>query len=97
MKKGDINVLIVDDDQTVGRTLSEVINRAGYKATFASRADEALNVVRMKQIHAAVIDCMLPAMNGIALVEELRKTRFHKGAVVLMSGIFRDKSFESKH
>ena len=56
MKKSDINVLIVDDDQTVGRTLSEVINRAGYKATFASRADEALNVVRLKHIHAAVIE-----------------------------------------
>lgn len=96
MKKNEINVLIVDDDQTVGRTLSEVVNRAGYKATAVIRADEALNTVRLKHIHVAVIDCMLPAMNGIALVEELRKTRFHNSPVILMSGIFRDKSFESE-
>ena len=96
MKKSEINVLIVDDDATVGRTLSEVISRAGYKASVAARGDEALNIVRLKQIHVAVIDCMLPAMNGIVLAEELRKTRFQNGAIVLMSGIFRDKSFESE-
>lgn len=94
MKKGEINVLIVDDDPTVARTMSEIVNRAGYKAVIAARGDEALNVVRMRAIHVALIDCMLPAMNGITLVEELRKTRFENGAVVLMSGIFRDKSFE---
>lgn len=76
MKKSDINVLIVDDDQTIGRTLSEVITRAGYRADVVNRGDEALNIVRIKNIHAAVIDCMLPAMNGIKLVEELRRLDF---------------------
>ena len=96
MKKSDINVLIVDDDATVGRTLSEVVTRSGYKAVVAARADEALNITRLKHVHVAVVDCMLPAMNGIALVAELRKTRFQNGAVILMSGIFRDRSFESE-
>jgi|GEM_PF-1047685 len=96
MKKSDINVLIVDDDKAIGKTLSEAIVRAGYKPLWASRADEALNMVRLKHVHVAVIDCMLPVKNGVQLGEELRKTRFDNGAIVLMSGIFRDKSFEAE-
>src|SRR5690606_28693874 len=38
-------------------------------------------------------DCMLPKMNGIELVNEFRKSRFQDNPVILMSGIFRDKSF----
>lgn len=96
MKKSDINVLIVDDDKAIGKTLSEAIVRAGYKPLWASRADEALNMVRLKHVHIAVIDCMLPVKNGVQLGEELRKTSFDKGAIVLMSGIFRDKAFEAE-
>lgn len=96
MKKSEINVLIVDDDKAIGKTLSEAIVRAGYKPLWASRADEALNMVRLKHVHIAVIDCMLPVKNGVALGEELRKTRFDNGAIVLMSGIFKDKSFEAE-
>lgn len=96
MKKSDIHVLIVDDDKAIGKTLSEAIVRAGYKPLWASRAEEALNMVRLTNVQVAVIDCMLPIKNGVVLGEELRKTRFDNGAIILMSGIFRDKSFESE-
>jgi DNA-binding response OmpR family regulator len=95
MKKSDIHVLIVDDDKAIGKTLSEAIVRAGYKPLWASRADEALNMVRLTHVQVAVIDCMLPLKNGVVLAEELRKTRFENGAIILMSGVFRDKSFEA--
>lgn len=96
MKKSDINILIVDDDKAIGKTLSEAVVRAGYKAFVANRADDALNLAKLKLIHAAVIDCMLPLMNGVTLGEELRKTRFDNGVIVLISGIFRDKAFEAE-
>jgi DNA-binding response OmpR family regulator/curved DNA-binding protein CbpA len=94
MRKSDITILIVDDDMAIGKTLSETISRAGYKPLVVHRADEALNVVRIKHVHAAIIDCMLPLTNGISLAEDLRKTRFENGPVILMSGIFKDKAFE---
>lgn len=96
MKKSDISVLVVDDDRAIGQTLCEAITRSGYQAVFAARGDEALNLVRIRHIHAAVVDCMLPGLNGISLVEELRKTRFDNGIVILMSGVFKDKSFEQE-
>jgi DNA-binding response OmpR family regulator len=95
MKKGEIQVLIVDDDKAIGNTLSEVIVRAGYNATVCTRTDDALNQARLKNFHAAVIDCMLPAMNGLNFTDALRQSRFGDGVVILISGIFRDKSFET--
>jgi DNA-binding response OmpR family regulator/curved DNA-binding protein CbpA len=96
MKKNEINVLIVDDDRAIGQTLSQAITRAGFKAVVATRADEALNIVKLKHVQAAIVDCMLPVTNGVALVEELRKTRFDNGIVILISGIFKDKAFETE-
>ena len=93
MKKGQINILVVDDDESSRQALGETIKRAGFKVTEASKVEEALNSVRIKPVHGAIVDCMLPRMNGIQLVEELRRGRFGNGPVIFVSGIFKDKAF----
>lgn len=96
MKKSDLHVLIVDDDKAVGKTLSEVVKRAGYKPVCVVKVDDALNFIRLRPIHAAIVDCMLPKMNGIELVKAFRQTQFGSSPVILISGIFKDKSFEQE-
>lgn len=96
MKKSDLHVLIVDDDKAVGKTLSEVVKRAGYKPVCVIKVDDALNFIRLRPIHAAIVDCMLPKMNGIELVKAFRQTQFGSSPVLLISGIFKDKSFEQE-
>lgn len=95
MKKSEIQVLIIDDEIRVRNSLSEAITKFGYKAVTASNVDEALNVVKIQPIHAAIVDCMLPKMNGIDLVAKMRQSRFRDSVVFLMSGIFKDRSFAS--
>lgn len=93
MKKADINILVVDDDQSSRAALAEAVKRAGYKVTEASKVEDALNAVRIKPVHAAIIDCMLPRMNGIQLAAELRASRFGSAPLIMVSGIFKDKAF----
>lgn len=73
--------------------MSEVVARAGFKTTVVAKAENALNSVRIKPVHAAIIDCMLPKMNGVQLAQELRKSRFGDGPIIFVSGIFKDKAF----
>lgn len=93
MKKSQIEILVVDDDVGMQTTLQTSIKNMGYKVTLAGRPDEALNLVKIKTIHLAIIDCMLPKMNGIDLACALRKSRFGEAPIILISGIFKDRTF----
>ena len=93
MNKNEINILIVDDDENSRQALNEVVVRAGFKTTVVAKAENALNSVRIKPVHGAIIDCMLPKMNGVQLAQELRKSRFGDGPIIFVSGIFKDKAF----
>ena len=63
MRKRDIHILIVDDDASFGESLSRTISKLGYKATVETSAQSALQIAKIKNIHALFIDCMLPKTN----------------------------------
>ncbi|MGE0762440.1 MAG: response regulator [Bdellovibrionales bacterium] len=96
MKKSDINILVVDDDASFRSAMAEAFKRFGYKANVVAKAEDALNAVKIKQYHAALIDCMLPRQNGVDLAKEMRRTRFAHAPIILMSGVFKDRSFASE-
>lgn len=88
-------ILILEDDQTIGLALKEVLARAGYSVFLASRPDEANTVLTSNSsIEFLFCDCLLPQMTGLDFIKQVRSNypnmRFK---VVLMSGIYTDKSF----
>lgn len=93
MRKRDIHILIVDDDASFGESLSRTISKLGYKATVETSAQSALQIAKIKNIHALFIDCMLPKTNGVELAQELRRLGLDDVPIFLMSGIFKDKAF----
>ncbi|NJM09773.1 MAG: response regulator [Bdellovibrionaceae bacterium] len=88
-----VKVLIVDDDKASGQVLSEVVKRLGFKPILTNKPVDALNVVRLQTVHAALVDVLLPKMSGVELVMEFRKTKFADNPVVFVSGVFKDKAF----
>jgi len=93
MKKSEINILIIDDDSSIRAVLTEAIKKFGYKATAVAKPDEALSLVKIKTVHLALVDMMLPRMNGLDLVKEMRMTPFADSPAIFMSGIVRDENF----
>ena len=93
MKKNDINILVVEDDRNLGAVIVEALTRSGYRAVQALRPEDAISYSKVKTFHAAVIDCMLPKMNGVALAQALRKDTMKTEPIVFMSGIYKDKGF----
>jgi CheY-like chemotaxis protein len=93
MKKSDAHVLIVEDDQTMGNAIKELLTRSGYKATLVVKPDDALSIVKLQGAQAAVIDCMLPKMNGRDLAKKLRESGAPDLPIILLSGIYKDKNF----
>jgi len=86
-------ILIVDDDKSSSQLFSEVVKRLGFKPIVANKPTDALNTVKLQSVHGAIVDVLLPKMSGVDLVSEFRKTRFADNPVILVSGVFKDKSF----
>src|SRR5207247_1843737 len=57
---------------------------------------DALNIVRLQTLHAAIVDVLLPKVTGVDLVQEFRRTRFGDSPVIFVSGVFKDKNFAAE-
>jgi CheY-like chemotaxis protein len=93
MEKSEARILIVEDDQSFGRALLELVQRSGFSADLATNPEQAISLWNNFEYHAMVIDCMLPKMNGVDLAKKLLDESSHKPPVFLMTGVFKDKSF----
>ncbi|WII73804.1 response regulator [Bdellovibrio sp. 22V] len=95
MESGKSKILILEDDESVGSALKEILSRAGHHVFLAARPDEANNVLSQNtNIEFLFCDCLLPQMTGLDFIKQAKTN--YPGArfkVVLMSGIYTDKSF----
>ena len=69
------SILIVDDEPAVTETLSIIFSRNGYQVRAAHSAEEAIEIIATWDPDLAILDVMLPGMNGIDLAVVLRDNR----------------------
>lgn len=62
-------VLVVDDEPFILRSLSFVLERAGFTVVQARNGDEALEVLRDARPRLAILDVMMPKRNGFEVCE----------------------------
>lgn len=93
MERKDINILIVEDDATLGSALVQVLAKAGLRADHIPKVEDAQKAVRLTPYHIALIDCLLPKMNGVPLAENLKESLPSPSKILLMSGVFKDRTF----
>jgi DNA-binding response OmpR family regulator len=67
-----INILILDDEQLITGTLEIILHCYGYQAFSYNSGYRALNAVRSKHFHIALVDIGMPEMNGMEFMAELR-------------------------
>jgi len=66
-------VLVVDDEPQIVRALKVVLREAGFEASAAETAAEALDAASVRPPEAAIIDLVLPDGDGIELTQRLRE------------------------
>jgi two-component system KDP operon response regulator KdpE len=66
-------VLVCDDEQQILRALRVILRDAGYEALPASTGEEALDLAAVNRPDAAIIDLVLPDLDGIELCRRLRE------------------------
>jgi len=72
MKKDELlNVLIVDDEETITQILSNGFEDNGYTCYVARDSDTALSIIRKHLIHFSLLDVRLPDKSGIELCKNI--------------------------
>ena len=72
MKQGR-TILVVDDEPTIVDGLRLTLEAEGYAVRIAGGVQTAMSVVAQSDVHAAIVDLMLPDGDGLALTRELKK------------------------
>lgn len=67
------SILICDDDSDIAAALEIYLKAEGYRTLRASNGREALDVASRETVHLALMDIMMPGMDGIAATVQLRE------------------------
>jgi len=87
-------ILIFEDDSTLGLALKKAFEKEGFVAYLTSNLSEAKAILDKNPIGTLVVDCLLPEISGVEFVESIRG-KYPVGVldVILMSGILGDPAF----
>lgn len=78
-----MRILVVEDDKKIASFIVKGLKQAGYAADHASDGEEALFMAENTTYDAAVVDIMIPKMDGLALIERLRTERIDTPVIIL--------------
>jgi DNA-binding NtrC family response regulator len=70
-RKGTI--LVIDDEEIMREILEALLTREGYEVRLAQTAAAGLEQARAMPFDAAIVDMMMPGMDGITALDELKK------------------------
>ena len=73
MKAIDHNILVVEDEKGIREAIQIYLKNQGYRVFLAENGQEGLNIIKRETINLAVVDIMMPVMDGITMTMEVRK------------------------
>jgi len=80
------SLLVVDDEALTLRTISRALREEGYEVFLASSGEEALEVYAQEKPDLALLDVVLPGIDGIEVLRQIRKQ--NPAAIVLMMSAY---------
>ena len=80
-----MNILIVEDDTAIREGVAEFLKENEYEVFCAEDGEKALEILKSKEIHLALLDIMLPKKNGIEVLKELRT--FSELPVIMLTAV----------
>lgn len=78
-----MKILIVEDDEATAAYIQKGLVEAGHNVDIAHEGDQGLQVARMGQHDALIVDRMLPNLDGLTLISRLRDNNIKTPALVL--------------
>ena len=76
-------ILIVDDEAPIRSAVRRLLQRNGHDIVEACDGVEALELLAVRSVEMAIVDLMMPRMNGIELIDRMKSKYPETGIVVI--------------
>lgn len=76
-------ILVVEDEQGIREAIGIYMKNQGYHVILAENGKDGLEKIETNEIHLAIVDIMMPVMDGISMVMEARKK--HDFPIIFLS------------
>lgn len=88
-------ILVADDEEVMRDVLSVLLSSESYKVDLAETGPQAMEMIRDKDYSVILLDLMLPGMDGLQVLEEMKNTENSPVAVVLTAFASIDKAVKA--
>jgi two-component system, OmpR family, response regulator len=78
-----LKILIVEDDSKIASFIMKGLKQSGFVVDHADNGEDGLLLAKQGVYDVAVIDIMLPGMDGLSLIEELRRKKVNLPVIIL--------------
>jgi two-component system OmpR family response regulator len=78
-----MRILLVEDDVKIAFFIVKGLKAAGYAVDHASDGEKGLDLALTEAYDTAIIDIMLPKLDGLSLIERMRKEKSHIPVIIL--------------
>ena len=78
-----MRLLVVEDDVTIASFLVKGLKEAGFAVDHAREGEHGLQLASTEAYDVAIVDVMLPKLDGLSLIEELRRRRINTPVLIL--------------
>ena len=68
-----LNILLVDDEEEFIASLAERLALRGFNTSMATDGSRAIELIKKESFHAVVLDVMMPGMDGLKTLREIKK------------------------
>ncbi|MCI9320706.1 MAG: response regulator transcription factor [Lachnospiraceae bacterium] len=81
--EGKYRILIVEDDKEIREGVEIYLRNQGYDVYQASNGAEGLKVIEQQELHLAIVDIMMPVMDGVTMLMKLRSMNYEFPVIML--------------
>ena len=78
------HILVVEDDKAIRDGVEIYLRNQGYEVFQAANGAEGLEIIAREEIHLAIVDIMMPVMDGVTMLMKLRSQE-HEFPVIMLS------------
>ncbi len=90
-----INLILIDDEEDLVTFMAHRLRKRNMDVSTAITGEQALALAAKKSFHVAVVDLKMPDMDGITIIENLRKTQPFLQVLMLTGHGSHDSAWEA--
>lgn len=78
-----MRILVVEDDRKIASFIVKGLQQAGFAVDHAENGEDGLDLVLTVPYDAAIVDIMLPRLDGLSLIGEMRQQKINTPVIIL--------------